>query len=89
MMMQNKAAFALYKEMLGDGVPRELARTVLPVATYSHMFASVSLLNLLKFIKLRSHTHSQYEIRTYSDALLEIIKGITPITVAAAIEHWL
>ena len=32
----NKVAFALYREMIADGCPRELARTVLPLATYSH-----------------------------------------------------
>src|ERR1700731_816563 len=43
-------AFVVYRKMLADGIPRELARSVLPFATYSHMFATVNLLNLLKFL---------------------------------------
>lgn len=86
MLEQNKSSFALYKDMIKDGVPRELARTVLPVATYSHMFATVSLLNLVKFCKLRSHEHAQYEIRVYSDAMMKIVKEICPIAVTAMAE---
>lgn len=74
----NKESFKNYKYMLKLGVPRELARSVLPVSTYSHMFASVNLHNLFKFISERSHEHAQYEIRVYSDAILEILKSIVP-----------
>jgi len=79
----NKQSFALYKAMLRDGCPRELARSVLPVGTYSHMFATMNLNNLFKFIAERSHEHAQYEIRVYSDALLELIEPIVPVAVAA------
>jgi thymidylate synthase (FAD) len=76
-------AFALYRNLLTQGWPRELARSVLPVATYSHMFATVNLLNLFKFCTLRSHSHSQYEIRVFSDAMLELIRLIVPVAVEA------
>jgi len=82
----NENAFARYKEMIADGVPRELARSVLPVATYSHMFATVDLHNLFKFIGLRSHSHAQYEIQVYSNAMLEIAREVCPIAVAALCE---
>jgi len=83
---QNKAAFILYQDLIRDKCPRELARTVLPVATYSHMFATVDLHNLFKFIGLRSHEHAQYEIQVYSNAMLKIVKEICPIAVAALCE---
>ncbi len=78
-----KMAFSTYQKLLADGWPRELARSVLPVATYSHMFASVDLLNLLKFLTLRCHEHAQYEIRVYAEAMLELIRPIVPVCVAA------
>lgn len=78
----NKRAFMVYKGMLAGGVPRELARSVLPVSTYSRMFATVDLNNLFKFITLRLHEHSQYEIRVYAEALLELIKPVVPVAVA-------
>ena len=79
----NANAFNLYKLMLADGVPRELARTVLPVATYSHMFATVNLHNLFGFLTLRLDPHAQYEIRVYAEALLKLIEPVCPVTVEA------
>jgi len=80
---QNSEAFVAYKEMIADGVPRELARTVLPVGTYSHMFATVSLHNLFNFVAQRSHPHAQYEIQVYSDAMVRLAYGVCPIAVEA------
>lgn len=76
-------AFRTYRDLLGRGWPRELARSVLPVSTYSHMFASVSLLNLLKFLTLRCDSHAQYEIRVYADAMRELIRPIVPVCLKA------
>jgi thymidylate synthase (FAD) len=78
-----KMAFETYRKLLADGWPRELARSVLPVCTYSHMFATVNLLNLLKFLTLRCDGHAQYEIRVYADAMLEMIRPIVPACLAA------
>lgn len=83
------SAFLAYHEMLSAGVPRELARGVLPLNTYSHMFATVDLHNLAKFLKLRLHEHAQYEIRVYAQAMLELIEPLVPVTVAALKKHWL
>ena len=76
-------AFKSYKALLAAEVPRELARGVLPVNTYSRMFCTVNLHNLFHFIGLRSHSHAQYEIRVYSDAMLDLIEQIAPHSVAA------
>jgi thymidylate synthase (FAD) len=76
-------AFREYKSMLDMGCPRELARSVLPVATYSHMFATVDLLNLLKFLTLRCDGHAQYEIRVYADAMRALARLIAPVAIAA------
>lgn len=78
-----RAAFETYKALLEKGVPRELARSVLPVSTYSHMFATVNLLNLLKFLTLRCHSHAQYEIRVYAEAMRDLIRHVVPISAMA------
>lgn len=80
-------AFGWYRMMIKNGVPRELARGVLPVNTFSHMFCTVDLHNLSHFLKLRLHEHSQYEIRVYAQAMLELIEPIVPVTVAALKRH--
>lgn len=76
-------SFELYKKLLGSGWPRELARAVLPVSTYSHMFTTMNLLNCFRFLKLRMHEHAQYEIRVYADAMCELIQPRFPVCVTA------
>ena len=77
------AAFADYRNMLELGAPRELARSVLPVGTYSKMFATVDLHNLFHFLTLRLHEHAQYEIRVYAEAMLSLIEPHVPVCVEA------
>jgi len=62
-------------------MPRELARTILPVATYSRMFATVNLNNLFRFLGERCADGAQYEIRVYANAMLELAKQVAPIAV--------
>jgi len=80
-------AFIVYKKLIAEGCPRELARSVLPVGTYSHMFGTVDLHNLFHFLQLRLHLHAQYEIRVYAEAMLELIEPIVPISVDAFRKH--
>lgn len=76
-------SFYTYHALIESGWPRELARCALPVNTYSHMFCTVNLLNLLKFITLRDHDHAQYEIRVYAEAMKKLIEPIVPVTMKA------
>lgn len=80
-------AFTMYRELLDAGVPRELARSVLPLATYSHMFATVNLRNLLHFLTLRCDEHAQYEIRVYANAMREMAKTVVPVCMEAWETH--
>ena len=83
----SELSFKIYRELLEKKIPRELARSVLPVNTYSHMFCTVNLLNLLKFITLRDHDHAQYEIVQYARAMKELIRPVVPVTLAAFDTH--
>lgn len=78
-----EVAFDTYHYLLNLDWPRELARMVLPLNTYSHMFASVNLLNLLKFLTLRCDSHAQYEIRVYAEALRDLIRPVVPVCINA------
>jgi thymidylate synthase (FAD) len=79
----NTESFDVYEALLTEGCPRELARSVLPMGTYSHMFAKTDLKNLFDLLRLRSHEHAQYEIRVYAEAMLKLIEPIVPVAVAA------
>jgi thymidylate synthase (FAD) len=65
------------------GVARELARMVLPVATYSQMYWKGNLHNLFHFLNLRCDAHAQYEIRVFADAILDLIRPHVPWAVEA------
>lgn len=75
----NRAAFLVYYALINEGVPRELARTVLPVSTYTNFFCTVNLSNLFKFIVLRDHHHAQPEIQEYAKALMTLVEPIVPV----------
>ena len=79
--------YGIYKDLLDADVPRELARSVLPVSIYSNMFATVDLHNLFHFMELRLHEHAQYEIRMYAEALLGLAYIVAPVSVAAFREY--
>ncbi len=69
-----------YQTALKCGVPKELARLVLPVGRYSRMRASANLRNWLAFLALRLPTTAQYEIRVYAEVIGKIIAEKFPRT---------
>lgn len=83
-------AFLAYRKMLDMGVAKEVARTVLPVGTYSTMIWKANLRSLLNFFMLRSTNpelenggHAQYEIRAYSDVMEAMIRAVLPMAMEA------
>ena len=79
---------AEYHHLLGKDLSRELARTVLPVATYTEFYWKVDLLNLLKFLHLRTHKHAQLEIAVYGMAISGVLSWLAPHTMEAYQDYW-
>lgn len=79
-------AFRIYRNLLANGWPRELARSVLPVSTYSHMFTTMNLLNFFKFANLRADKHAQYEIRVYAEAMIGMVGMLAPVATSLFLE---
>lgn len=71
---------AMYQHSLRSGVPKELARIMLPVGRYSRMRASANLRNWMLFMTLRLAPGAQYEIREYAKAVAKILREIFPRT---------
>jgi thymidylate synthase (FAD) len=68
-----------YEQMLGRGVPKEVARIDTPVARYSRMRAKTDLRNWLAFLNLRCRPNAQWEIRQYADTISHgIIEQLWP-----------
>jgi thymidylate synthase (FAD) len=70
----------IYQKALRTGVPKELARLVLPVGRYSKMRVSSNLRGWLNFLKLREAPNAQYEIRVYAEALHKMLAEKFPRT---------
>ena len=79
----HKQSLKLYNDMLKAGVCREQARGVLPQNMYTEYYGTCNLNNLLKFVDLRIHEGAQWEIQEVAKAILQIAKGLYPITVGA------
>lgn len=76
-------SFNVYSSLLSMGLSNELARGVLPLNTYTAWYWRTDLHNLLHFLDLRLHSHAQYEIRVYAEAMLEQVKPYFPSTFKA------
>lgn len=75
-----EAAQNMYQDALDAGIPKEIARIVLPVGRYSKMRASANLRNWLGFLTLRTAPNAQYEIRQYALAVELILINLFPRT---------
>ena len=80
---QATGAFAAYERMLEAGVAKEVARTVLPLATYTRYLWSCNPRSLMHFCALRNHEAAQYEIRQYAAAAESFLERLMPVTHAA------
>lgn len=76
-----------YRYCIALGVPKELARIVMPVGRYSVMRVSTDILNWFKFLNLRMASNAQWEIRQYANAVAEIIQMHYPRTYQLFIEE--
>lgn len=79
---QYRDAQLAYEDALANGIPKELARIILPVGRYSRMRAAANLRNWLAFLTLRQAPNAQWEIRQYANALHDILTSKFPRTLA-------
>lgn len=78
-----KTTHSLYKRLLEHGVPREQARTILPVGQYTEGFATANLGDWLLFLSQRLAPDAQYEIRVFAEVVATILEDLFPITMEA------
>jgi len=82
-----RTAYAAYRRMLEAGVSREVARGVLPVATYSSMYATCNARALMSFLSLRTArpdstfpSYPQREIEMVAEQMEGHFARLMPIT---------
>ena len=80
-------AFEAYERLLEQGVAKEVARTVLPLSTYTKYYWSCNPRSLMHFCSLRNSDQAQYEIQQYAIAAESFLEKLMPATHAAFIEN--
>jgi thymidylate synthase (FAD) len=82
-----EGSYAAYRSMLEAGVAREVARGVLPVATYSSMYATCNARSLMAFLSLRTRhddsafpSYPQREIEMVAEAMEAHLARLMPLT---------
>ena len=80
-------AYATYESLLAQGVAKEVARNVLPVAIYTQFLWTVNARSLMNFCSLRNAETAQREIRRYAEAVERFFAGAMPVTHAAFVAN--
>lgn len=78
------AAFDAYDALMSEGLAPELARSVLPLGTYTEWFWQCDLHNTIHMLKLRLDPHAQYEIQVYAAAMRDLLRPIFPTIIEAS-----
>jgi thymidylate synthase (FAD) len=86
----SRRSYAAYLEMLDAGIAREVARIVLPVGTFSSMYATCNARSLMHFLGLRTQREDsrfpsfpQREIEMVAEGMEQHFAQLMPITHAA------
>ncbi len=72
-----------YDTMIALGISREMARMILPQNMYTEFISKVDAHNLMHFLKLRMHSHAQWEIQQYANVMFSILEDKLPWTAEA------
>ena len=77
--MYNDEQFDRYN-LLKQTMPKEQARSILPLGTYTKFYWTVNGRSLMNFLKLRLDKGAQAEIREYAEAILDMAKVVAPVS---------
>ncbi len=77
----------IYEERLKFGVAKEQARKDLCLSTYTRAYWKCNLRSLWNFLRLRTDSHAQKEIREYANVIGNIIAELCPAFWAAFLDY--
>lgn len=83
----NEKAYRTYKYLLHLGVAKEIARTILPMGTFTEFYWTVNARSLMNFLSLRTDSNAQEEIRRYAFEVEDIFAKHMPHTYSAWVKH--
>ena len=76
----NERQFNAYEIAVEAGMPKEIARSLLPLGVYTKFYWTVNGSSLMNFLRLRTDPSAQKEIRDYAEAILEMVKEVAPMS---------
>lgn len=79
-------AFDVYRALVRNGVAKEQARMVLPLALYTEVYWTASLQAVAHFLNQRLDSHAQWEIREYAKAVKGLVLPLYPHSLNALLE---
>ena len=77
--MYNDEQFDRYN-LVKQTIPKEQARSILPLGTYTKFYWTVNGSSLMNFLKLRLDKSAQAEIREYAEVILDMAKVVAPVS---------
>lgn len=72
--------YNVYEKLLGMGVAREQARTILPQAMYTQFYLTLNLRSLMNLVYLRNSPDAQWETQQIAAAMEDIWREVAPIS---------
>lgn len=75
---------ALYNDMIEDGIAKETARRILPLATNTTLYANGSIRSWIHYLQLRTSTDTQLEHRRIAEEIKQIFCQQFPVIGEAA-----
>lgn len=72
-----------YNQLLAEGVATEVARSVLPMNTYTYFYMSGTLKNFLDFIDKRTVNNAQLEVQEVALGFVDYLDKYVPLTMKA------
>ena len=77
--MYNDGQFDRY-DFVKQTMPKEQARSILPLGTYTKFYWTVNGSSLMNFLRLRLNKAAQKEIREYAKVILDMAKVVAPVS---------
>lgn len=82
-----ETAWKSYEEVINAGVAKEVARNVLPLATYTYFYSTMNARNLIHLCMLRNESHAIAEIQDLASQMENILAEKMPLTYKSVLKN--
>ena len=80
-------AGSLYRQMVNDGIAKECARSILPLATPTRLYMNGTIRSWIHYVQVRSNPSTQLEHRDVAVGVLDILRKECPAIAEVAFDE--